>query len=693
MSDYLFEIGTEEIPSDYIAPAVDALRDGVTKRLAELWLPTDDVALFATPRRLAVGVAGLPIERPRRRVTAYGPPAKAAFDADGNPTKAAVGFAKSKGAEVTALTRVSTDKGEYAAVEIEEGGEKVADLLAAEMEKIVLALPFPKSMVWGDGSARFTRPVRWVVSLFDGVVAPMSVAGVAAGNETRGHRFMAPASFVVTGRADYAAKLRAAFVVVDPAERRAAVLNESAAVAELNGADLYVEHDLVAMIANLTEWPVPLYGAFDERFLALPEEVIRTSLKKHQRMFTLTKGGKLTNGFIGVSNTKPNDPAVVVGGYRRVLGARLSDALFFFEEDRKKPLAEFAKKLDGVVYQKTLGSVGEKVGRVAALARFIAGKVDPKLADKAEEAARLAKADLETQMVYEFPELQGYMGRAYAKREGIDADVAEAIYESYLPRHAGDEVPATDLGAILALADKIETVVGCFSVGLVPTSAQDPFALRRMTIGVIKILHGRAIDGDVRFGFPLSDLLDRALGNLEGKRTEPTEKVTSDLAEFFAGRIRNGVPVRPDVVDAALAAGFDDIGDVYLRIDALDAFRADPSFAALSVAFKRVANITKGRAPGAVDPTLFEHPSEGALAEATAKAATTVTSHIAARAYGEALRQVATLRPAVDAFFDGVMVMTDDQRVRANRLNLLSDVASLLAPIADFSRLSAPLRD
>ncbi len=691
MSEYLFEIGTEEIPSGYIFHAIEALEKAVKARLAELSLPTDDVTLYATPRRLAVSVAGLPTERPLTKVTALGPPAKAAFDADGKPTKAAHGFARGKGIDVASIRIEKTDKGEYAAVDIEEGGEPVAILLAGEMEKIVLGLPFPKSMIWGDGTVRFTRPVHWVVSLFDGAVAPMSVAGVAAGNETRGHRFMAPGSFAVVGRDDYVAKLEKAFVLADRQDRRNVVMEKANEVAVENGAALHIDHALIEMITDLTEWPVPLYGAFDERFLALPEEVIRTSLKEHQRMFTVTRDGKLTNGFIGVSNTDPKDPAVVVGGYRRVLGARLSDALFFFEEDRKKPLATFAEKLDAVVYQKKLGSVGEKVSRVAALAKSIAEMVDPSLADKAVEAAHLAKADLETQMVYEFPELQGYMGREYALREGIDREVAEAIYESYLPRSAGDQLPSTDLGRILALADKIETVVGCFSVGLVPTSAQDPFALRRQTLGVIRILTERADEGDARFALPFGALLDTALANLEGKRTEPTEKVAADLAEFFAGRIRNSLPpsVATDVVAAVLAAGFDTIGDVYLRIVALDAFRADPSFEALSVAFKRVANIAKEHTPGDVDPALFDHPSEQALADATAAVASSVATLMEKRAYADVLRQVATLRPTVDAFFDGVMVMADDKAVRANRLDILSGVARLLAPIADFSRLAS----
>ena len=622
MKELLFEIGMEEVPSGYLAPAAEALLASVKQRLDNLNLACAEPRCYATPRRLAVSFLDVPDRQPQRVARLYGPPKSAATAPDGSFTKAALGFAKSKGASPDALKIGSTDKGEYVYVEINEGGAATIDLLAAALPEIAAALPFPKSMRWAD-----------------------------------------------------------------MAERRAAALEEARAAAARHGAALVEDEDLANSVACLTEWPHALWGSFAPEYLELPAELLTASMKNHQRMFSAAgPEGKLTNGFIGVSNMIVQDDAVVVAGYRRVLAARLADAKFFFDADRKKRLEDFAARLDGVVYQKKLGTVGEKIARFSALAGHIAAAVKPELAAEVARVARLCKADLETQMVYEFPELQGVMGREYARHQGEPEPVCLAIHEHYKPRFSGDSVAAGHSGAIVGLADRLDTLAGCFGVGLAPTGAADPFALRRAALGVIQTI----IEKDYRLN--LAGLLDFAFDQLAGKIESPPEGVRAQLLDFFAARLKNlwtaqGAP--PDVVDATLAAGFNDLAAARMRLDAMTELKKRDFFEPLATTFKRAANITRGHPGGAVNPALFEADAERELSAAIAGIASDVSALLERRAYLAALEKIAGLRGAVDRLFDSVMVMADDPAVRENRLNLLASLTALFGTIADFSRVEA----
>ncbi|MBI4827818.1 MAG: glycine--tRNA ligase subunit beta [Nitrospinae bacterium] len=459
------------------------------------------------------------------------------------------------------------------------------------------------------------------------------------------------------------------------------------AAARGHGAALVEDGELATSVACLTEWPHALWGSFSPEYLELPAELLTASMKNHQRMFSAAgQDGKLTNGFIGVSNMIVEDDAVVVAGYRRVLAARLADAKFFFDTDRKKRLEDFAARLDGVVYQKKLGTVGEKIARFAALAAHIAAAVKPELAAEVVRVARLCKADLETQMVYEFPELQGVMGREYARHQGEPESVCQAIHEHYKPRFSGDTVPAGHPGAIVGLADRLDTLAGCFGVGLIPTGAADPFALRRAALGVIQTI----IEKDYRLG--LAGLFDFALSQLAGKIDSSPEAARAQMLDFFAARLKNlwtGQGAAPDVVDATLAAGFDDLAAARMRLEAMTELKKRDFFEPLAVAFKRAANITRGHARGPVHPALFEADAEKELNAAIAGIASEVASSLEQRRYLAALEKIAGLRGAVDRLFDSVMVMADDPKVRENRLNLLASLTALLGAIADFSRVEA----
>lgn len=687
MGELLFEIGVEEIPSNYIRPAVEALGRALSAKMADWGVPCGDIKLFATPRRLAVSAPGLPEKRPSYTAKVYGPPARAAFDSGGNPTKAAAGFAKSRGLDVSALKVEETGKGEYVYAESEEGGEPMAELLAAALPEIALGLPFPKSMVWGTGEVRFTRPIHWIVAVFDGAVIPTKVGGVDAGDTTRGHRFLGSRSITVTGRDDYEKKLFENHVMADIGQRKRAALEGAHKAAKANGAELLEDDELVETVAFLTEWPVPLWGSFDEEFLELPDELLIASMKAHQRMFAATgPDGKLTNGFVGVSNMVTKDDSVVVAGYRRVLRARLADAKFFFDEDRKRTLDHFAGKLDGVVYQKKLGTIGEKVERIENLAARLAEIISPDKKETVRRAAKLCKADLETLMVYEFPELQGVMGREYARYAGEPEEVCAAIYEHYLPRHAGDDLPSSDAGAIVGLADRLDTIVGCFGVGLEPTGATDPFALRRHTLGVIQIIF------DKNRSISLRQALDFAADQLKGKlEVEPPDTVSRVLS-FFQGRLKNfwtGAGVSQDVAEAVLAAGFDDLADANARTLAMAELKKRDFFEPLAITFKRVANITKEHKPGEINESLFEADVEKNLLDEARAAEAEVAPLMEKKDYLAALERIASLRGVVDRFFDEVLVMAEDDAVRANRLSLLCRVSAMFVKIADFSKVVA----
>jgi len=688
MSAELFlEIGTEEIPAGFLRPAMNDLERLLRKELDAARIACGAMRTYATPRRLAIAVQGVAANQERQELTVAGPSVKVAFDAEGKPTRAAEGFARANGVAVAELSRMTTDKGEYLYLSKVEEGRPTADLLPEILPRVIAAIPFKKSMRWKDLDIRFARPMHWIVALYDGLVVPFSYGNLQSGNHSYGHRFMGPGPFPVSGLQSWLEETRRHFVMADPAERRELIAREIERVAHGAGGELNPDPELLDEVAFLVEDPTPLCGSFEDKYLELPRELLITSMREHQRYFTLVgKDGKLLPRFITISNTRPEDPSVVVKGNERVLRARLADAMFFWTEDRKVKLESRLEALKNVVYQQKLGTSYEKVLRFSALAVSLADQLDPEVKELTERAALLAKCDLETGMVYEFPELQGVMGREYARLEGENERVALAIHEHYLPTGAGGVLPSDNVGAFVSIADKIDTICGCFGVGLIPTGTADPYALRRSAIGILNIILERG------YRFSLPQLVKESVVLLEGKLTRPAAEVRADVIEFIRLRLVNlltGQDFPADVVDAVLAAAFDDVVDAVARVKALTELKGRTDFEPLAVAFKRVVNIIKGGVATPVDPGLFEADCERALQQALATAAGEVATRVAAGDYPGALRTIAGLRVPVDAFFDGVMVMAKDEKVRENRLALLTGVAQLFAGIADFSRIAA----
>jgi len=685
--DLLLEIGTEEIPARFIPRALDDLAAAARASLEARRLAHGEVSTFGTPRRLVLAVRGIVAQQPDLASEVTGPPSRAAYGPDGSLTKAGAGFAKGQGVDPKDLFVKETPKGQYLAAIRREAGRPAAAILREELPGWILGLRFQKSMRWGEGDLRFVRPLHWVLALFGGEVLAFDLEGLKSGNRSRGHRFLAPAEFEVRDLADYLVKIRAAMIVVDPAERRDSIRRQVEAAGRDKGGTAVIDEELLEHVTNLVEWPVAVCGGFEPAFLGVPAEVLVTAMKSHQKYFTVVDTtGKLLPWFITISNMLAADMGHIRAGNERVLRARLSDARFFWEEDLKTPLRSRVSGLASVVYQEKLGTYLEKVERVRKLSRWLARETGGTSEADAERAAFLCKADLVTGMVGEFPELQGIMGRHYALHAGEKPQVAEALLEAYLPRFAGDRLPQTDLGAILSVADRMDTICGIFGIGMSPTGSEDPHALRRHTLAVINILAARA------WPIYLNSLVEFAILALSGKHTHPPEQLRAEVLEFFRGRLENlhtagGSPV--DVVRAVLSAGFDRLPEVKRRIDALDEIRRREDFAPLAVTFKRVANIVPPGFEGEIDAARCTDPLESDLEAAVSAVRADVGALVWERDYRGALSRIAELRPVVDRFFDGVMVLSDDPKVRANRLALLAAVQSLFADLADFRQLGA----
>ncbi len=683
--ELFLEIGCEEIPAGFIPRATAAMEAIITKELALARLSFTEIKTYATPRRLVLAVKGIPSVQPDAEITATGPSLKAAYSADGTPTKAAEGFARGQGVDVSALQTITTDKGEYLFVSKHEAGRPTHEILAELLPSLVANIPFKKSMRWGNQEVRFARPIHWIVALFDGTVVPFSFGTIESGKVSRGHRFMANTSFPVTDLAGYLAECERHFVIPDQEKRKDIIRRETHRLAIAAGGHLLPDEELLEQVAYLVEYPSAVHGTFSAEFLKVPKEVLITSMRSHQRYFSIVDAtGGLLPGFITINNTLTEDPSVVVKGNERVLRARLSDARFFFEEDQKGTLDERVEMLKKVVYQQKLGTSFEKMERFRSLATGLAKQLNPAVTEQTSRAAWLCKADLVSAMVGEFPEVQGIMGREYALLEGESAVVANAIAEHYLPIQAGGELPASDIGAFVSLADKMDTICGCFGVGLIPTGAADPYALRRATIGIIAIILDKGYRLSVR------SLINESLELLSAQLTRPKEQVAGDVLDFFRARFINllGGSYATDAIEAAVAAGFDDMVDVKARIAALAEFKTHPDFEPLTVAFKRVGNIIKDGIDAPVDPSLFQDETEKSLYEAIQKVKSSAEELISTGLWLDALTEIAALRGPVDNFFDKVMVMAEDPLVRTNRLALLTTIARSFGRIADFSRIA-----
>jgi len=684
-ADLLVEIGTEELPPRSLADLEKAFADGIVGRLAARELAHGEVRSFATPRRLAVYVRGVATVQPARELEKRGPPADRAFDAEGRPTRAAEGFARSCGVAVEDLETRDTAQGRYLFHRYTRPGRTASELLPELIDEALAALPVARRMRWGAGEAEFVRPVRWVVLLLGGEVVPARFFDRPADRLTRGHRFHHPDPIRLERPDRYEAMLRdPGHVIADRGQRRALIeaqVRESAASVD---ARARIEPGLLDEVTALVEWPCPVLGRFEERFLALPPEVLIATMEGHQRYFPLWQGERLAPAFVTISNLASRDPAEVRRGNERVVRPRLADAEFFWQQDLARPPERMAEGLASVVFQEHLGSLADKSARVAALARFIAVRaaVD---ADQAARAARLAKADLLSEMVGEFPELQGIMGGHYARMAGEAGPVVAAIRQQYQPAHAADRIPEGDVAQVLALADRLDTLAGIFSIGQRPSGDKDPFALRRAALGVMRIL----IEADLDLSLP--ELLEEAC------RLQPVQSdagLPGELYDFMFERLRVHAQeqgIRPDVFEAVLARRPASPPDFQRRLRAVEAFLELPEAEALAAANKRIGNILRKADPadldGRVDPAALEMPEERALEQALEERRERLAGLTGSGDYTGALAALAELRETVDEFFDRVMVMAGDARLRRNRLALLQSVQSRFLEIADISRL------
>jgi len=683
--ELLLEIGTEEIPAAFLPKAIKDMNEIIRRELSNKYIGYGDVKTMATPRRLCLCVANIADKQEDQVIEKMGPAKKVAFDENGNPTKAAVGFAAGQGITVGELEIVTTEKGEYICARKKITGETTTSLLPDILKKLINSIPFKKSMRWSDLDIRFARPIHWILAIYGEETIPFVIGNISSGDRSYGHRFMSSKSFKVKDLKDYVAKCKKHFIIVDPEERRKIILEEAEKTANtVNGSIFYTE-DLLETVTFLTEYPSAVCGSFNPEYLKLPKEVLTTSMISHQKYFPVINAeGNLLPYFITINNTLSRSPSVVARGNEKVIRARLSDAKFFFDEDQKTPLDHHFEKLNQVVFHTQLGTSYEKVMRFRKLAQHITDQINPSLKDTVDRAAILAKADLETQMVYEFAELQGIMGREYALLAGEKPVVAKAIYEHYLPIAAGGELPETDEGAIISIADKIDTIVGFFGVKLIPTGTADPYALRRQAIGVINIILNKL------YPLNLKNMIEESVSILGDKLKRPHEEVMAEVLEFFKGRFENqlisqGHPY--DVVAAVLETGALDIVRSFRKIEAMETFKTHADFEPLAIAFKRVGNIVKDFENGSVESSKFETDEERNLYTAFLNTRDSVVRYIEKDDYQSALIELAALRKPVDDFFNNVLVMAKDNAIRFNRLSLLREISNMFHMIADFSKI------
>ncbi len=682
-----FEIGTEEIPAFDLAGAVKQLSTMVPSLLDDAAIPHGAVKIFSSPRRLIVIAEEIPEATEEKNEVFKGPSAKIAFDAEGNPTKAAQGFARGKGVDPSSLV---VEDG-YVYARTHTPSVNVASLLSSVLNKIIHGLSWPRSQRWGVQSEYFTRPVRWIVALFGNEVIDFTFAGLVAGRTTYGHRFLAPGPFEVADADSLVDVVRSASVIPSEAEREQ-VIREGVAKAEAETGFTAVLHPKTLVeVINLAEYPTVLVGTFDEEFLKVPEEIIVDAMLVHQRYFPLyDKDGKLTNRFIVVSNGDPACAETIVDGNERVVRARLYDAKFFYDEDLKQPLESYVDHLGEVVFQEKLGTMLDKTNRIQRLADHLAedaGLAGQDLSD-VERAARLCKADLVTSAVVEFTSVQGVMGSYYAAASGETAQVAQAIEQHYRPRFAGDEAPDTVVGKIVAIADKLDTVCGLFAVGQGPTGSSDPFALRRSAIGIVAMLSGKdAVE------VSLVAAIDAALASYARQGIEfDTDAVRRDVIEFFITRTK--VMMRDagnsiDAIDAVLSAGIQEPVELINRVSALEAARSEQPevFEDLATAYARANNLCDSKLGTEVNEGLLSEV-EQALVSAVGQAESNVASALENNNYAAALSELAALRKPIDLFFENTMVMDEDQTLRENRLRLLNSFVAVFANVADFALLS-----
>jgi len=683
---FLLEVGTEDLPARFLTPALQQLRDNTGKILKENRIQFSDVKIFGTPRRLTAVADGVhPMQEDTTREV-FGPSQKAAFDENGRPTKAAIGFARSQRVSVESLVTKNKDKGEYVVALIDEKGAHVREILPDICRKIILSIHLPKSMRWGNNTIRFVRPIRWLMALFDKEVIEFEIDGIKSGNLTRGHRFLSPAAFQLKEIPGYRRLLANNYVIVDQEERKNIIVSKMESLLAPSGERHVKDEELLETVTNLVEYPVPVLATFSGEYLKLPKELLIIVMKGHQKYFAVENAdGGITNHFVVISNTSEENADTVKVGAERVIKARFEDARFYFEEDRKRPLSARLDDLRKVTFQESLGSLYEKTERVAAIAGFLADELLPSGKDRLVRAARLSKADLITGVVREFPELQGIMGKYYAELDGEGREVAEAIEEQYLPTHSGGRLPQTDLGALLSLAEKADNITAFFSIGLTPTGSEDPFALRRQSLGIIAILF------DKSYSLTLKELVSRALQTLS--HVEDREGTEKKILQFFQGRLDavfSDYGYSPDLIASVLSlASRVELRQIVERLDALRRFKEEDRFNDFLTAVKRVYNIIPGTTiPGLNRHLLMEEPEKN-LKEELDSVTYELSALLGQRKYQDALKLFSSLTDPINTFFDHTLVMDKREEIKLNRLALLNEIWSALSEIADFSKISA----
>lgn len=687
--DLLYEIGTEEIPARYMSTTLEQIK-GIAESLLKVnRIAFEEIKSYGTPRRIVLFIKGIAEQQEDLEELVKGPSRKAAYDESGNPSKALLGFLKGQKAELHEVFLQELSGVEYIYYKKQEKGQSTKEVLKTILPNILTSISFPKSMKWGNKSFRFARPVRWLVPILGDELIEFDKDGILCSRYTKGHRVLSKGDIEIRDTSEYFEKLREGYVIVDQEERRSLILKQCLELARGKGGEVLMDEELLEEIVYLVEYPTALLGGFEAEYLKLPKEVVITPMKEHQRYFPVVdKNKKLMNYFITVRNGDNRFLETVQEGNEKVLRARLADANFFYSDDRKNSLENCVEKLKNVVFQETLGTIYDKTQRITAISEYLAemAGLSYDTRKSLQRSAHLCKADLVTNMVKEFDELQGIMGREYALLQGENEEVADAIREHYLPRFAGDDTPLTVNGSILSISDKMDTICGCFAIGIQPTGSQDPYALRRQAIGITSIILER------KMHIGLAQLIDTAIkafaekGILKGD----AKTIMEDVIEFFRQRFKNVMidkGLEYDIIDAVINADFDDIYDSYLKIKELSKWKNRDEFLSLLVSFNRVSNLASKAKNSEINPEVFTEKAELELLKAFERVNTEYECCVDSGEYEKALKLMITLKKPIDDFFDNIMVMVEDEDIRNNRLGLLKSIANMMNRIADLGTI------
>ena len=681
---FLLEVGVEELPSRFVESTLTQIKENLEKSLKENRVEFKDIEKYGTPRRLTFVINQISDKQSDLEEELKGPSKKISVDADGNFTKPALGFMKSKGLDEADVYFKQVGKDEYLFGTLKQEGKATSEVLKEIVPAAIKGVTFPKAMRWGGRNMRFARPIRWMVTLLNDNVLEIDLEGIKSSNITKGHRFLGQSEFEVNSLEDYLTKLEENFVILDQDKRKEMIRKQCIEVAKSLGGEVEFDEDLLEEVTYLVEYPTAFYGEFNEDYVKLPKEVVTTPMQQHQRYFPVVKDGKLLPNFIAVRNGNDYRIDKVKAGNEKVLVARLEDALFFYKEDTKKSLESYIEKLKSVVFQAKLGTVYDKTLRIEKLAQDIVETLDEKeILNDTLRAAKLCKADLVTNMVFEFTELQGVMGREYAKVGGENDAVAQAIFEHYLPRFAGDILPQTQEGVALSIADKLDSIAGFFAIGIKPSGSQDPYALRRQALGILSILLDKKLD------INLEKLVGDALNNYDYLTFDKAE-VTSQIMDFFIERIKNlfkDLGIRYDVIDAVLSSNLNSISDIHTRAVELNKWLQKEELVEMLTAFNRVSTLAEKAETDIVDEALLKEDAEVKLNAGFKEIKAQVEGFLANKEYNKALDAFASIKPLVDNLFDNVMIMDKDEAVKANRLGLLKQIYDTMLTICDLSKI------